>query len=191
MRSDAWNLQQFGLSVADLPPLAMERDGKAVGFIANQLYEMQHGRMAVEYNWIILLPMHVDDLLALGDRRQRLVNNADRLQGTGGSVQLPNAPVDEDQAGQWLLLRLQARVAPRHYLAHGGEVVHAHHGLDDELAVVRLLHLAVFPHHHRGHRLRSLDVRDVEALDAVGWLGQGECILKRFLDGFCGWVHYP
>ena len=50
-----------------------------------------------------------------------------------------------------------------------------------ELAVVGLLHRALFPHHHGGHGLRALDVRDVEALDTLRRLGQHQRILQRLL----------
>src|ERR1035438_5815920 len=43
--------------------------------------------------------------------------------------------------------------------------------------------LAVFPDHHGGDRLRALNVRDVEALDAFGQVGQAERFLQFFLDG--------
>ena len=78
---------------------------------------------------------------------------------------------------------LQALVAARDHFAHGGEIVHALDCRDDELAVVGFLHLAVFPHHHRGHGFRSLNVGDVETLDALGEFGQGERVLQGFLDG--------
>ena len=83
---------------------------------------------------------------------------------------------------------LQSLVAARDYLAHGSKIVHAFDGADDEFAVVRLLHLAVFPHHHRGHGFRALNVGDVEALDALGQFGQAEGFLQFFLNGFARWV---
>ena len=66
-------------------------------------------------------------------------------------------------------------------LAHGGEVVDAGDGLDLELAVVGLLHRALFPDDHGGDGFGALDVRDVEALDALGRLGEREGVLQGFL----------
>ena len=56
-------------------------------------------------------------------------------------------------------------------------------GPDDELAIVGLLHLAIFPDDHRRDGFRSLNVGDVEALDALGEFGQRERVLEGFLDG--------
>ena len=94
------------------------------------------------------------------------------FEGLRGGVQLAEAAVDEDQAGHRLLFFFAAAVAARDHLAHGGEVVDAFDGLDVELAVVGLLHRAVFPHDHGGDGFRALDVRDVEALDAAGQFGR-------------------
>ena len=54
--ADARNLQQFGGAVAHLPALAMEGHGEAVGFVANELNQMQHRRVMVERDGIFLLP---------------------------------------------------------------------------------------------------------------------------------------
>ncbi len=67
----------------------------------------------------------------------------------------------------------EAFVAAVDDLAHGGEVVDAGDGLDLELAVVGLLHRAVFPDDHGGDGFGALDVGDVEALDAVGAVRRG------------------
>ena len=108
----------------------------------------------------------------------------------GGGVQLPDAAVDQHQARHGLLFLLHPLVAAGHHLAHRGEVVHALDALDDELAIVGLLHLAVFPHHHRRHRFRALDMRDVEALDALGQLRQHERVLQSFLDRLGRRLHH-
>ena len=52
-----------------------------------------------------------------------------------------------------------------------------------ELAIGRLVHLAVFPDDQRGHGFSALDVGDVEALDAAGQLGQHERVGEGFLNG--------
>ena len=108
--------------------------------------------------------------------------NPESLQRVRRGVQLADAAVDQDQARQRSVFLLQPGVAPCHHFAHGGEIVVAVNRADDELAVVGLLHPAVFPHHHAGHLVGALDVRDVEALDALRRLGQLERILQRLLN---------
>ena len=69
------NFAQFRGTVANLPPLAVEGHGKTVGFIADQLNQMQYRRVMVECDRFVFLPIDVDDFLALGDRGQRLVDD--------------------------------------------------------------------------------------------------------------------
>src|SRR6516165_7499052 len=85
---------------------------------------------------------------------------------------------------------LQALVAAGDHLAHRGEVVDTVDSLDDELAVVRLFHLAVFPDHHGGDRLRALDVRDIEAFNALGAVGKAKGVSQGFLDGAGVGLHH-
>src|ERR1700678_441433 len=70
--TDTWNGEQFAVTVAHLPALAMVGHGKPMAFVANLLHQMQHGRSAVQHYRFILLTVDIDDLFALGDRRQRL-----------------------------------------------------------------------------------------------------------------------
>ncbi len=100
-----------------------------------------------------------------------------------GGVELAQAAVDEDEGRERLLVVEQALVAAADHLAHGGEVVDAGDGLHLKLAVVGLLHRAVFPDDHRGDGFGALDVRDVEALDAAGEFFERERVLQGFLDG--------
>ena len=67
-RADSGDFQQFSLAVANLPALAVKRDRKPVRLIADELHQVQHRRMAVEHHRIALLAVHVDNLLALGNR---------------------------------------------------------------------------------------------------------------------------
>ncbi len=77
-----------------------------------------------------------------------------------------------------------ALIAARYYLAHGCEVIDAEDCHHLELAVGGFVHLAVFPDDHRRDGFGALDVRDVEALNAFGQLGEHERIGECFLDGF-------
>src|SRR3954465_4562439 len=131
----------------------------------------------VQDDRIVFLPVDVDDLFTFRDRSEWLVRDLQRLQSLRRGVQLANAAIDQDQARHLLLLFLYTRIAARDHLAHGCEIVHAFYGTNDELAVVALLHRPVLPNHHRGYGFRALYVRYVEALDALGKVGQAKLVL--------------
>src|ERR1019366_5083809 len=122
---------------------------------------MQHGRMVVENYRFVLLSIHIDNFLALGDGGQRLIDYAQSFQSFSGSVQLSESAINQHQAGHSLIFFLDALVAARDYFAHGGEIVHAYNGADDELAVVGLLYLAFFPNYHRSYGFGALNMGDV------------------------------
>ena len=65
----AGNFQQLRFAVAHLPALAVEGHGKAVRFVANELNQMQHRRVMIERDRILLLAVDIENLFALGDRR--------------------------------------------------------------------------------------------------------------------------
>ena len=58
----------------------MECHSKAVGFISNQLNEVQNGRVMIERDRIFLLPVDIQNLLALGDCGQRLVDDLQAIE---------------------------------------------------------------------------------------------------------------
>ena len=58
------------VAVAHLAALAMVGDGEAMALVADLLDQVQHRRAAIEHDWLLLLSVDVDDLLALGDRGQ-------------------------------------------------------------------------------------------------------------------------
>src|SRR4030095_14755843 len=62
----------------------------------------------------------------------------------------PFAAPMKNRCSKLFFLFQQTRIAPVDGLAHRGEIVRALDRLDDELAVVRLLHLAVFANDHPG-----------------------------------------
>src|SRR5882762_10998476 len=107
----------------------MERHGEAMSFIADHLNQMEHRRMMVEHDRIVFLSVDVDDLFALGDRSKREVDDLEGLERLCCRVKLPDAAIDQYEARQALLFFLQPFVTPRHYFAHGGEVIHAFDGL--------------------------------------------------------------
>src|SRR5438552_11724059 len=148
-----WNLAQFRCPVANLAALAVEGYSEAMGFVSNKLDQMQHRVVVIECNRIIFLSTDVNNLFALGNRSERLVDDLQRRQRLGGCVKLAQSPIYENQA--WHLFSLVEElfflnpfVAARHHLAHGSKIVHTRNGADDELPIVRLLHAAIFPNDH-------------------------------------------
>src|SRR5579859_1370585 len=147
--------------------------------------------MAVEHHRVVLLPVDIDDLFFFGDGCQRLVGDLQPFQGFGGSVQLAEAAIYQNQAGETFVLFPQPLISARHHLAHGSKIIHAFHGTNNEFSVLGFIHLSVFPYHHGCHRLGPLDVGDVEALDSLGNLRQSECVLQSFLYGLGRRFHHP
>ena len=58
----------------------MERHRESMRFVAYLLNEMQHWREFVENDRLLFLPVHVDPLFPLRDRRQRLVCDSQTLE---------------------------------------------------------------------------------------------------------------
>src|SRR3984893_2742073 len=160
----------------------MEGYGEAMSFVADHLYEMQDRRMMIENHGLVFLSVDINNLFSLGDRSQRLVDDFERFECLRGCVKLSDAAVDQHQTGHRLFLFAYALVASRHHFSHAGKVVHPGNALDDELAVIGFLHLAVFPHHHRSHRLSSLNVRDVETFNPLRELRKTKRVLESLLN---------
>ena len=104
LRAYAGDGQQLGVAVAHGAALAMVADCEAVALVADELDQMQNRRPAVEDDGLLLIAVEVDNLFALGDRGQRRLCEAgrgkvERFEGLGGSVELAQAAVDEDERG--------------------------------------------------------------------------------------------
>src|SRR5271165_1082724 len=69
LRANSRDIQKFCLVVAHLAALAMEGHRETMRFVAHQLHQVQHRRVTVEHDRIVLLAVHVDNLFALGNRR--------------------------------------------------------------------------------------------------------------------------
>ncbi len=179
--ADAGDVVEFAGAVAHLATLAVVGDGEAVAFVADFLDDVEDGAAAVEDDGVVFLSVDVDDLFAFGDGGEGLSGEADLFERVGCGVELAEAAVDEHQRGHRFVVFLEALVSAVDDLAHGGEVVDAGDGFDLELAVVGLLHGALFPDDHGGYGFGPLDVGDVEALDAFGGLGEHEGVLEGFL----------
>jgi hypothetical protein len=65
--ANAGDLPQFGGAVANLAALAMEGDGEAVGFVADELHEVQNGIVMIENDGLVLLSADIDNFFTLGD----------------------------------------------------------------------------------------------------------------------------
>src|SRR3984957_347793 len=105
-------------------------------------------------------------------------------------MQLSQAAINQHQAGHGLLFLLHALVAAHHHLAHRSEIIYAIDCANDEFSVIRFLHLAIFPDHHRSHRLSALNVRDVETLDALWQFGKAKSLLQLFLNFSGVWFEH-
>src|SRR5574337_147013 len=73
-RADARNFRELRVRLALRTALAMEGHREAMGFIANLLNQMQHRRMPVQNDRLLLLAGNVKKLFFLGDADQRLVD---------------------------------------------------------------------------------------------------------------------
>src|SRR5271168_100869 len=93
----AGDLKKFGRAVAHLAAFAMEGYGEAMGLVPNQLNQVQHGRVMIERDRIFLLSVNIENLLSLGDGRQRLVNDFERFQSLGRGVELAKSAIDQHQ----------------------------------------------------------------------------------------------
>src|SRR5712692_350529 len=97
--ADPGDVRQLAVQVAARAALAVETDGKAVGLIADLLDEMENGRMPLQQDRLVLLPEDVDHFFFFRDAGERLVDDLEFLQRCGSRVELPDAAVDQDQAG--------------------------------------------------------------------------------------------
>src|ERR1700752_4804751 len=96
----------------------MEGDGETMGLVANELDQMQHRRMVIEHDGISLLDVDVENLFALRNGCEGLVDDRKGFEGLGRSMELPQAAVDQYQAGHRFLFLLEAFVASRDNLPH-------------------------------------------------------------------------
>ena len=79
---------QFGFVVADLAPLAMVGDGKAVAFVADLLHQVQDGGAAVKDDGVRLVAGDVDNFFFFCYGRERLESDADLFEGGVGGMEL-------------------------------------------------------------------------------------------------------
>ena len=78
----------------------MKGDGEAVRFVANLLDQVQQRRMLVQADGFVFLSEDEEDFFLLGDGGDGLVDDFEFFERLRGGVQLSQAAVDQDQAGQ-------------------------------------------------------------------------------------------
>ena len=100
LRADAGNVVQLGVAVAHGPALAVIADGEAMALVADDLDEMEDGRATVEDDGVVFLAVEVDDLFLLGDGGEGLRGQSEFFESFGGSMELAEAAVDEDERGE-------------------------------------------------------------------------------------------
>src|ERR1043165_9582942 len=157
-------------------------------FIADALQQSQRGAVRIERERIHAVARE-DDLLFLRETNRNEIRTSTRFQRRIRRVQLTFATVDHDQIRKRSAILEDLRVAPAHNLFHRCEVIEkppcltywplrllAYRPLllDLELSIFRRTHAAFFTDHHRRDRFRSLDRRDIEAVDATRQLRQSE-----------------
>jgi hypothetical protein len=121
--ADAGDFAEGGFGLALGAAEAVESDGEAVGFVADGLDEMEDGVVAVEFDRLVFLAVEVEDFFLFGDAGEGLVDDGEGFESFGGGVELADAAVDEDEAGESLIFFEDAFVAASDGFAHGGEVV--------------------------------------------------------------------
>jgi hypothetical protein len=121
--ADAGDVAEGGFGLALGAAEAVEGDGEAMGLVADLLDQVEDRVVAVELDGLVFLAVEVEDLFLFGDAGERLVDDSQRFEGFGGGVELADAAVDQDQAGEGLVFLEDALVAAGDGFAHGGEVV--------------------------------------------------------------------
>src|SRR5580704_17127043 len=183
-RTDAWNFVELGFQGSARAALAVKTHGKTVCFITDLLNQVQQGRMFFEANRFVLLAENEKDFFLLGDGGHGLIDDFQLFQGLRSGVQLSQPAVDQNQAGHFLLFALHPAIAAFYCLAHTCEIVIAPFAANDEFAVIGFAHAPVFPDDHRGNRIGSLEMGNIEALDALRWSGKIQRGLERLGNGF-------
>src|SRR5258708_16130669 len=117
-------------------------------------------------------------------------------------MSLGDSAIDQDEPGKFFFLLLQAAITPGHGLAHACKVIVLPGRIsvgsfatspflrapflatNDEFAIVGFFHASLFPNHHRRDGVRSVAMRNVEALYALWLFSEVEGILQGFANCF-------
>ena len=154
-----FDVVQDGYETALTPQVTVIGNGKAVGFVADGLQQLEFRRVMAEDDGIAAAS-NEDFFDALGqtDDRRFAASLADDRQGR---MELAFAAVDDDQVRHGPIL---FAIAPFHDFRHGLKVIRlALDGLQFEAAILFLSRLTVLEDNHRGHGLYPLGMGNIEA----------------------------
>jgi hypothetical protein len=98
--ANSGNFSQRSAQTPGGSSLAVESDSKSMRFVPNLLDQLKHRRVAVKNDGLILAPEDIENFLFLRDAGHRLIDDLQFFQHLGRGVQLTNASVDQNQAGQ-------------------------------------------------------------------------------------------
>jgi len=100
LRAYAGDVEEFAVSIPHGAALAVITDGEAVALVADELDEMKDGGAAVKDDGLVFVAVEVDDFFLFCDGGERLAGEAEGFEGFSGGVELAEAAIDEDQAGE-------------------------------------------------------------------------------------------
>ena len=109
--TDSRDVAEGGFGLALGAAEAVEGDGETVGLVADLLDQVEDGVVAVELDGLVFLAVEVEDFFLFGDAGEGLIDDGERFEAFGGGVELAEAAVDEDQAGEGLVFLEDALVA--------------------------------------------------------------------------------
>src|SRR5215472_19375656 len=182
-------------------PLAVESDREAMRLVSDLLNQVQHRRVAFERIRLVFVAEHIQKLFFLGDACERLVDDFEFLKRLGASMQLPDAAIDENQTRHGFAFIAQAAIPAFDGLAHARKIIaeqplgfvaplRHRFAANDEFAIVGFFHAAVFPHDHRGNRIRSLNMRNIERFNSLRRFRKAERGFHRLGDRFRTGLQY-
>lgn len=95
IRTNTFNMIQYGLCVSLVRPLPVIRNDKPVGFISNKLQELKSRFMMVKNNGI-LRAFYIDFFNSLSQSDNRCIT-AGTTDGRKGSMELPQSSIEDDE----------------------------------------------------------------------------------------------
>ena len=148
--------------------LAVERNRKSVGFIANLLDQIKRCGAGRQHDGS-LVPRHENLLIGLCQAANWYIE-AKRLKLLNCSGQLRLAAIDNEQVGtraKALVRHALGSIATPQNLGHRYEVVRlVQFGLNFKATILALVGTAVGKYHHRSDGKGAVQRRDIETLDA-------------------------
>ena len=164
--TDTFDLPQSTLDLGFAPEAAVEGDAEAVGFVTDLHQDFQRPGVTVQEQRVrVVHPDHEFHTLGKADDHQP-VHQSEFGQSLAGELQLAFSAIDHHQLRQVVRsLHEHTGVTAVDHLLHRSEVIGPDDRLDLELTVILLGRHSVTENHTGSHRIGSLDVGVVEALD--------------------------